>query len=211
MPAKPTSPWIVAPTPVGSAEAVSLLLDYLLDVSNSYYQHHHGRPALPDEVEPGLTDYRSEDLAPPTGLFLVGRRDGEPAGCAGLRVLTPDTVELTRMFIRPAHRGTGGGGRLLAAAEHAARGLGARRIWLDTRLDLTEARALYLRHGFVEIPLYKDDPYAEICYGKELDAAPDVRPPGVRTPDPGAVGPGAFGPGGAGVTAGPASPPSPSR
>jgi GNAT superfamily N-acetyltransferase len=75
---------------------------------------------------------------------------------AGLRVLDPRTVELTRMFVRPAVRRTGGGARLLAAIDEAARDIGAERIVLDTRLDLVEARALYLKHGYAEMPAFSD-------------------------------------------------------
>jgi hypothetical protein len=39
---------------------------------------------------------------------------------------------------------------------------------LDTRLDLVEARSLYVRHGYAEIPAYNQGPYAEIWYGKDL-------------------------------------------
>jgi hypothetical protein len=46
--------------------------------------------------------------------------------------------------------------------------MGAGRIVLDTRLDLVEARALYVRHGYAEIPALSDRLHAEIWYGKEL-------------------------------------------
>lgn len=39
---------------------------------------------------------------------------------------------------------------------------------LNTRLDLIEARSLYARHGYTEIPAYCTGPYKEIWYGKEL-------------------------------------------
>lgn len=39
---------------------------------------------------------------------------------------------------------------------------------LDTRSDLVEARALYVRHGFAEIPAYNDNPYAQHWYEKPL-------------------------------------------
>jgi hypothetical protein len=32
-----------------------------------------------------------------------------------------------------------------------------------------EARALYVRHGYTQIPAYRTGPYMEIWYGKELD------------------------------------------
>ncbi|MGI5212585.1 GNAT family N-acetyltransferase [Plantactinospora sp. CA-290183] len=163
-----TQTWKVAPALVSSAEAAALLRDYYTEVSHRYHQLHLGRPSTPAEIEEGLAATPSGDLAPPTGLFLLARYGDEPAGCAGLRILDPHTVELTRVFVRPALRGLGGGARLLVAAERTAHDLGAERIVLDTRLDLVEARALYLRHGYVEIPAYNDGTYAEIWYGKQL-------------------------------------------
>jgi ribosomal protein S18 acetylase RimI-like enzyme len=72
------------------------------------------------------------------------------------------------MFVAPAARGTGGGGALLAAAERRAREQDAHTVRLDTRLDLTSARALYRRHGYQEIPAYSSGPYAQCWYGKDL-------------------------------------------
>ncbi len=163
--------WRVAPADVRSAEAVALLRDYFIDVSDRYYELHEGRRSTPAEIEQGLADTPSDDLAAPTGLFLIGRHGGEAHACAGLRVRDARTVELTRVFVRPALRGTGGGTRLLTAVDEAARALGAERIVLDTRLDLVEARALYTRHGYAEIPAYSNGPYAEVWYARELGAA----------------------------------------
>ncbi|MFI6154636.1 GNAT family N-acetyltransferase [Kitasatospora sp. NPDC051170] len=166
--AHPTHRWTVTPEDVTTPEAQRLLRDYYDDVANRYYRLHLGREGTPEELETGFADSPSDDLAPPTGVFLLGRHDGAAQSCAGLRLREDATVELTRVFVRPALRGTGGGARLLAAVDEAARALGARRIVLDTRLDLVEARALYGRHGYREIPAYSDGPYAEIWYAKEL-------------------------------------------
>ncbi|GAA3122082.1 hypothetical protein GCM10010521_06600 [Streptomyces rameus] len=97
--------------------------------------------------------------APPTGRLLVGRYDGTPAGSAGVRLSAPDTDEPTRVFVLPGMRGLGGAARLVAAAERAARSPGARRIVLDTRGDLVEARALYARLGSTETGPHNSDPY----------------------------------------------------
>jgi GNAT superfamily N-acetyltransferase len=166
----PRRTWSVAPWPVESAEALALLRDFYIDVADRYYQLHLGRSSTPDEIETGLAGSPSDDLDPPTGLFLLGRYGDDPAACAGLRVVDERTVELTRVFVRPDLRGTGGGSHLLAAAEQSALELGAGRIVLDTRLDLIEARTLYLKHGYQEIPALSERQYAEIWYAKHLAA-----------------------------------------
>ncbi|GAA3176416.1 hypothetical protein GCM10017688_30420 [Streptomyces ramulosus] len=83
----------------------------------------------------------------------------------------PEHAELTRFYLRPAFRGKKGAGLLLELLENEARLLGASRMVLHTRLDLVEARSLYVRHGYHEIPAYCTGPYIEICYGKDLGRA----------------------------------------
>lgn len=160
--------WTVTAEPVHSPEAATLFREYLTEVADRWYQLHRGRPATPEELAEAFAEHDGEDLVPPRGVLLVGRYEGEPGGCVGLRRRDGATAELTRMFVRPARRGLGGADQLLRAAERAARGMGARRVTLDTRLDLVEARALYSRHGYADIPPYKEDRYAECFYGKEL-------------------------------------------
>jgi len=157
--------WTVAPLSVGHPESAALLRAYYEDIVSRY----HGRPVTDAEIDRVLAEEPSDDLTAPTGHFLVGWFGGRPAGCVGLRVLDPATAELTRLFVRPGARGTGGGGRLLAAAERAAREvIGARAIRLDTRGDLVEARALYARHGYAEIPDYNGSQYADHWFEKSL-------------------------------------------
>lgn len=156
--------WSVTETPVTDPVSADLLRRYFTDVACSFY----GRPATEAEIDTAMAEDPSDDLVPPGGLFLVGRLGGEPAGCVGLRFGPPGFAELTRMFVAPSARRGGGGGTLLAAAELAARTRGAHTVRLDTRLDLVEARALYEKHGYREIPAYSEGPYAQIWYGIEL-------------------------------------------
>jgi GNAT superfamily N-acetyltransferase len=153
----PGACWVVAPEPIDST---SLLRGYFTDVASRYY----GRPATAAEVDAALAEDPSDDLA----CFLVGRYAGVPSGCAGLRRLGPGVTELSRLFVHPRARRTGGGHALLGAAEDAARALGARAMRLDTRHDLVEARALYAGHGYAEIPAYSHGPYADHWYEKAL-------------------------------------------
>lgn len=156
---------------VKSATSRALLRDYLVDVSNRWDQLHHGRNSTPEEVEQGWTEMPSDDLALPTGAFVVARHGDVLVGCAGVRMVPgmEGVAELKRMFVRPYVRGAGVGARLLAAAESAARGLGASVVRLDTRLDLVEARSLYVRAGYAEVPAFTDGPYAEVWYARQID------------------------------------------
>ncbi|MFF0432407.1 GNAT family N-acetyltransferase [Streptomyces sp. NPDC004327] len=156
--------WIITPERFDTPDATALRRDYYGDVAGRYF----GRVLREDEYDDDMIDDGLDLLAPPTGAFLVGRRDGEPAACGGIVLLDAERAELTRVFIRPAFRGTGGADLLIRGLEDAARELGAKRTVLNTRLDLVEARALYTRNGYEEIPAYCTGPYMEIWYGKEL-------------------------------------------
>ncbi|WP_395360385.1 GNAT family N-acetyltransferase [Streptomyces sp. YH02] len=156
--------WTFSPEPVDTPDATALRRDYYDDVASRYWK----RPATRAEIDEGLTNDGVELLTPPTGQFLVGRYEGKPAACGGVLLLDGDRAELTRVFLRHAFRGLGGASTLLGNLEDAARELGARRMVLNTRLDLVEARALYTRHGYGEIPAYCTGPYMDIWYGKDL-------------------------------------------
>ncbi|MFF2961005.1 GNAT family N-acetyltransferase [Streptomyces sp. NPDC057963] len=156
--------WTAAPEPVDSPDAALLRRDYYDEVASRYW----GRPATTEEIDEGLTDDGADRLAPPTGRFLVGRFEGKPAACAGLLLVDAELAELTRVFVRPEYRGTGGGGLLLTAVESAARAIGVRTIRLDTRSDLVEARGLYTKHGYREVPAFHRRQFAQHWFAKEL-------------------------------------------
>lgn len=154
----------VTPVPVDGPEASRMLWSYFYELSSRY----NGRPSTPEVVESAMAEEPSDDLTAPHGLFLLARLDERPAGCAGLRRLNPVIAEVTRLFVHPEFRNRGFGGRLLSALEDHARELGATALRLDTRHDLVEARNLYVKQGFVEIPAYSHGPYAEHWFEKKL-------------------------------------------
>ncbi|MYX93424.1 GNAT family N-acetyltransferase [Streptomyces sp. SID486] len=160
--------WTITAEPYDSPAAAALWRAYYTEVSDRWYLLHEGRRTDADELEREIAAATGAELAPPTGRLLIGRYDGTPAGSAGVRLLDPDTAELTRVFVLPERRGRGGAARLVAAAERTARLLGARRIVLDTRGDLVEARALYARLGYTETGPHHTRPYAEHWFRKEL-------------------------------------------
>lgn len=149
--------FLVRAESVDSAEAIVLLREYLDELISRYW----GRAATEDEIDAEVEESPSEDLAAPHGRFLILREGPDALGCVGLRSLTPDIVELRRMFVRHEARRRGAGRCLIGAARDAGRELGARAIRLDTRNDLVEARTLYAACGFVEISNYNRASYAE--------------------------------------------------
>ncbi|MFF5444836.1 GNAT family N-acetyltransferase [Streptomyces sp. NPDC012888] len=163
-PTTPTPTWTVTPEPFTTPEATILLRAYYAEVAGRYWK----RQVTEAEIDQGMLDFPADDLAPPTGEFVVGRLDGHPCACGGIRLIDPETAELTRIYVDPSARGTGGGAALLSALEDAGRALGALRVRLDTRSDLVEARNLYARHGYAEIPAYNSGPYAEHWFEKPL-------------------------------------------
>ncbi|MGW1795411.1 GNAT family N-acetyltransferase [Streptomyces sp. NPDC001984] len=160
--------WTIAPEPFDSPVAAALWRAYYTEVSDRWYLLHEGHRTDPAELERAIAARAGAELAPPGGWLLIGRYDGTPGGSAGVRLLNADTAELTRVFVCEELRGKGGAALLVAAAEDAARALGANRIVLDTRDDLVEARALYARLGYTETEPHNDDVYAEHWFRKEL-------------------------------------------
>jgi GNAT superfamily N-acetyltransferase len=156
--------WTITEVPVEHPDAVAVMREYMDEVASRYY----GRPVTEAELTRYVAEEPGTDLVAPTGAFLVGRRDGVVAGCAGTRVVAPGVTELTKVFVKPAHRGTGGGPALVAAAEDAARRLGSALMRLDTRHDLVEARALYAKTGYAEVEPFNDGQFAEHWFAKAL-------------------------------------------
>ncbi|MFF4266167.1 GNAT family N-acetyltransferase [Streptomyces virginiae] len=160
----PTLSWTVTPESFTTRDATALRRAYYAEVAGRYWK----RQVTETEIDQGLLDFPDDGLVPPTGQFVVGRLDGEPLACGGIRLLDPLTAELTKVYVDRRARGTGGGAALLQALETQARALGAERVRLDTRSDLVEARTLYARHGYAEIPAYNSGPYAEHWFEKHL-------------------------------------------
>jgi GNAT superfamily N-acetyltransferase len=147
-----------------SPQGRAVLRAYFGDIVSRYY----GRPATDGEIDAAMREEPSDDLAPPSGLLFLARAGGAVIGCAGLRLLGDGTGEVTRVFVVPAARGQGVGSQLLRVLEEAAREHQVSRLRLDTRSDLTEARRLYARNGYHDVPPFNDGRYADHWYEKTL-------------------------------------------
>jgi DNA-binding MarR family transcriptional regulator/N-acetylglutamate synthase-like GNAT family acetyltransferase len=109
-----------------------------------------------------------QDLAPPTGAFLVGAIDGEPVACGAIKTIAPGIGSLKRMWVSDEVRGLGIGRRMLGALEDEARTLRLARLRLETNHALTEAVSLYRKAGYREVDRFNDDPYAHHWFEKRL-------------------------------------------
>jgi GNAT superfamily N-acetyltransferase len=83
-----------------------------------------------------------------------------------MRFLDGEIGEVTSMFVTKDARRHGVGALLLQKIEAIAADRGVRTLQLDTRHDLIEARRLYARQGFREVPAFNDEPYAERWFAK---------------------------------------------
>jgi GNAT superfamily N-acetyltransferase len=115
-----------------------------------------GATALPHEVRP------------PAGHFFVAYLHGEAIGCGAVKHHDHAPAEIKRMWIAPGARGLGLGRRLLETLEGCARENGARVAHIETGGVLTEALSLYRSAGWVEVPPFNDEPFADHWFEKAL-------------------------------------------
>ena len=111
-----------------------------------------------------------EHLEDGRGTFVVARDDGRAIGCGALRLLEATTAEVKRMYVEPGWRGRGVGQSVLAHLEIAARGLGVRRLVLETGIYQDAAIKLYRRAGFIRVDCwgeYASSP-SSVCLAKDL-------------------------------------------
>jgi DNA-binding MarR family transcriptional regulator len=123
------------------------------------------RERFEERFEPGRT------LPSEGAVFLIARLNGQPAACGALKTLEPGLGEILRMWVDHPHRGLGLGAQMLDALERESAALGHRAVRLYTNRSLDEAKAMYRSRGYVEIPRYNDDPYANHWFEKPLTPA----------------------------------------
>jgi len=109
-----------------------------------------------------------ETLTPPHGLVLLARLQGAPVGIGCLTFHPGNVAEVKRLWIDPAARGLGVARRIVTALEALAVEHGAITAQLDTNSSLVEAISLYTAAGYVDVPRYNDNPYAQRWFAKDL-------------------------------------------
>lgn len=118
-----------------------------------------------DDSEPGVKPTASSVI-----VFLIAYVDGVPAGCGGLRELDNGGLEIKRMYVTPAQRGTGVAIAVLKGLEEWARAQSATELVLETGTAQPDAIRFYEREGYNRIESFGDyvgEPLS-VCYSKAL-------------------------------------------
>lgn len=111
----------------------------------------------------------ADELVPPAGLLLLAKAGNEAVGCGALKLHGAGPAEIKRMWVSTGARGAGIGARILVELERRAKAFGACCVRLETNRTLTEAIRLYKQTGYVEVPRFNDEPYADHWFEKRLD------------------------------------------
>ena len=122
--------------------------------------------------------------APPSGRLLVARSGDGLFGCVALQSLGGDECEMKRLYVRPGTRGSGMGRRLVERVIDEARGIGYRRMRLDTLPGMRSAMRLYESLGFADVAPYRFNPVPGTRYlALDLEQGDPPRE-SERDPDP---------------------------
>jgi DNA-binding MarR family transcriptional regulator/GNAT superfamily N-acetyltransferase len=149
----------IAPIDPEHPDARYCLAEYVAELnlrSDRGFDPSVGATALPHEVRP------------PAGEFFVAYLHGAAIGCGAVKHHADAPAEIKRMWIAPAARGLGLGRRLLEHLEACALAGGARVAHIETSGVLAEALALYRSAGWVEVPPFNDEPFADHWLEKAL-------------------------------------------
>lgn len=108
-----------------------------------------------DDGELGLT---AAMFDPPSGVFLIARKEGraEPVGGAGLRTVATETGEVRRVWVDPAWRGRGIGRDLMAGIDEAAGALDLSVLRIETGDRQPEAVSFYEALGWERVHMTPD-------------------------------------------------------
>ena len=93
-----------------------------------------------------------------------------PVGCGAFKPYDDTSVEIKRMFVRPAYRGKGIAGAVLKELELWAAELNYKACILETGKKQPEAIGLYQKSGYTFIPNYGqyENVSNSVCMKKEI-------------------------------------------
>jgi GNAT superfamily N-acetyltransferase len=101
---------------------------------------------------------------------VVAYEEEQPLACGAIKELTPQIMEVKRMYTVPAHRGKGIAGKVLHELEQWAAELSYTKCILETGKKQPEAIQLYQKSGYHIIPNYGQYAGIEnsVCFEKQV-------------------------------------------
>jgi DNA-binding MarR family transcriptional regulator/GNAT superfamily N-acetyltransferase len=133
----------------------------------AYVAELNRRADIPFDPHTGSTAEPHEVRAP-AGAFLVAYLGGEAIGCGAVKHRRGSPSDIKRMWVAESARGLGIGRRLLRELEQLVRESGAGVARLETNAALVEAITMYRSAGYVEVPPFNDEPFADHWFAKPL-------------------------------------------
>lgn len=102
--------------------------------------------------------------------IVVAYDDGIALACGAMKMVSPKTMEIKRMYVMPASRGKGIAIKVLTTLEDWARELTYEKCILETGKRQSEAIKLYQKNGYVRIANYGQYIGVEnsLCFQKEI-------------------------------------------
>jgi ribosomal-protein-alanine N-acetyltransferase len=146
-------------------------LDVLLAIEARCYSHPWTRGNFIDALAAG---YLAQGLQTPAGELVAYM-----IAMAGV-----DEWHLLNITVAPEHQGRGHAVRLLHELARHARSTGADSVWLEVRPSNLRARAIYARHGYLQVGVRRG--YYPDADGQREDALVlklDIRPGRSDRPD----------------------------
>ena len=107
-----------------------------------------------------LLDKCEEVIINKGGFIFFYQHKGIISGTFALIKVTEDTYELGKMAVSKAFRGQGIGQKMMQFCLNYARKAGWKKLILYSNTSLQNSIYIYKKHGFLEVPIESDNPYA---------------------------------------------------
>ena len=125
---------------------------------------------LASRYDDGNVSYAPYNALKKITAVVVAIVDGEPAGCGAFKPFDDGSMEIKRVFVKPAFRGRGISKAMMGELEKWAAEMGYNRAVLETGTNQQEAISLYEGIGYRQMANF--EPYVgmkeSICYEKPL-------------------------------------------
>ena len=161
---------LLSPASVAPATRTAVLRDlqpgdmgWVVQQHGEIYAREYGWNTEFEGLVAGIAAQIIKDFQPEWERGWMAELDGERVGSVFVVRKSKTVAQLRLLILTPAARGLGLGGRLTDECLAFARGKGYRKMVLWTNSNLTAARDIYARRGFV---LTRSEPYHG--YGQEL-------------------------------------------